>query len=346
MPIKQLRRTAAANAFKAAFLEDAHEPGRGQMAKLNVALAKSGTAFPPDFDPRTWSAWINAKKPQIPGREKFSILDKIFAEARPDDAGSAYEAMLHDGLLDVMCAETRKKGDANLLRARAEEYFPESPLHNHLDAIETVGWTDESNGVPGRVVRGIAARRILKRIHYYWNPRSGSVYSVKDPQTRKLGALRRGIRCPDWEKLGVDEDISVEQIHRVMVALASTSVLDDEERGKRWVIDCANALFATYALHWPDYVVLLGHRLTPELASVALLHATFVSEDDSLLNDERLILRCVPRAAEWDIESVQRSLVLARLIYGAILEFAGLSRKIVECEFKRLEIEDPMQFVG
>jgi len=344
---KRIRRTVAANLFKAMVLGDAHVPGRSQMADLDLALARRGAMLPATFTESTWKAWLDIDSSQIPGAGSFSKLDQAGGSRRPKGLEHCFECMLHGGLLDVMCARTRRTGDASLLRARAQEYRPLTPLHLHLDAIETVGWTTDSVGLSARVIRRMAARWVLECVHSYWNPRTGRSYSVRGPQARKPGFLRRADHWPEWNVLGVDDDVSVEQVHRVMVAVASTSVLDnDEDLFTRWIFDCASTFLATHALNWPNHAVMLGHRVTPELSSLALLHAAFIDEDESRLEDERQIARCVPRSAEWDVSAVKVRLMEGWKRYGEYLYSFGLSRQVVREQLENLELGDPMQLVG
>jgi len=50
---KRIRRTVAANLFKAMVLGDAHVPGRSQMADLDLALARRGAMLPATFTEST-----------------------------------------------------------------------------------------------------------------------------------------------------------------------------------------------------------------------------------------------------------------------------------------------------
>ena len=343
----RIRRTVAANLFKAMLLCDAHVPGRSQMEDLNLALVRHGATLPATFEERTWKAWLDIESTQIPGAGSISKLDDAVRSLLPKGLEHCFECMLHFGLLDVMCSRTRRTGDTSLLLARAQEYRPLTPLHLHLDAIETVGWTTDSLGFSARAIRRMAATWILQCVHSHWNPRTGRSYSMGGARARKSAFLRRVDHWPDWNVLGVDEDVSVEQVHRVMVAVASTTVLDnDEDLFTRWIFDCASTFLATHALNWPNHTVMLGHRVTPELSSLALLHAAFIDEDESRHEDERQIARCVPRSAEWDVSAVKVRLMEGWKRYGEYLYSFGLSRQVVREQLENLELGDPMQLVG
>ena len=344
---QRIRRTVAANFFKAMLLGDVHVPGRSQMEDLDVALVRHGATLPATFSESTWKAWLDIESTQIPGAGSISKLDHAVRSLLPKGLEHCFECMLHFGLLDVMCARTRRTGDTSLLLARAQEYRPLTPLHLHMDAIETVGWPTDALGLSARAIRRMAATKILQCVHSYWNPRTGRSYSVRGPRANKLGFLRRADHWPDWNVLGVDDDVSVEQIHRVMVAVASTTVLDnDEDLFTRWIFDCASTFLATHALNWPNHTVMLGHRVTPELSSLALLHAAFIDEDESRHEDERQIARCVPRSAEWDVSAVKVRLMEGWKRYGEYLYSFGLSRQVVREQLENLELGDPMQLVG
>lgn len=354
--ICSLRLKVATNCFKLQLLgEDLHIPGNPQVSAVFDALMTAGCQQL--LSETTWKNWFSDTD-VVPKIAKLKALDKFAAIAirDPEHQGAStasfrsepFSTLVHGGLVKHLTAQSSAKKLLPVLKARAIEYEPLSPLHLHLDAMEIGGLADNFGDIPWTTVKAIGAKRIMDILTARWSPRHGTVYATLSSDMRLKwqnadDVERQTIRSsfakitpdlfpslmvqapkPNWEKVGISADVSSTHIHKALFSLAADSEFLVADRLATWSLDLATAALAMHAYAWTDRYTTFGHRITEELIYWMAFDSLLFADDVPRFDQFDVAPAMAASNAEWSDESVN-TLLLGRDIYRSLLESLGVS---------------------
>lgn len=373
-----LRLKVATNYFKRMLLGDLHIAGKAQTSTVFKALAKKLEENV--LSDRTWSSWFSNTL-KIPKREKIKVLDtlaalslrvnKINGLVKSEDAlpAGTFSEMVHGGLVNHMMAPTKSKNPLYTLAERAENYHPLSALHLHLDAIEIGALSDGFADVPWTTVKAIGAQRILTILAGRWGPRYGSVYSElssdlrlewEAADTEKRSQLRdayarfkpdrfnevlNGKASPDWNRIGVNDDVSAEHIYKVLFALAADTDFLVADRLDAWFIDLATSALAMHALGWADRYNIFGFHITEEMIFWGAFDEVLFGSELPESNNRELFAAMTRCNAEWTEASFEMFLRAREMYQATLIEFGVSAHEVISVAMHATKIH-PLIYRG
>lgn len=354
-----LRFKVATNHFKQLLLGDLHLPGKAQEVALFEELQKCNTVV--GITSRSWSDWF-ANPNIIPKVGKVKTLDKLASSKVQLISRNCFKDktqlqnyflnMIHGGLVSEMLQSSKSKHPLTALKARADNYLPDSTLHLHLDAIEICALSDGYGDIPWETVKQVGAERILKLLTNRWGPRKGTVFSelTSDLQLKWDAAspverieIRKSIArfkpdlfernlvaraIPDWNITGIEADASPLHIYKVLFSLAADTKFLVADRLEIWSLDLATAALAMHALAWSDRYTTFDQPISDELIFWCAFDDLFFSQE-AIDSDNQDFVGAMTRCnAEWSMDSFEVFLQ-ARNIYQNELKDLGISENDV-----------------
>lgn len=342
-----MRQRAGINHFKKMLLGGRHCPGEHQtQLVMNEIVQLSGKRV---LDPRTWQNWFNPEPPRARS-DAIACLDQCAAVLTNlgTKRRNFYQELIAGGLVRKLLEPTKSKSPEAALRQRAREYIPISNLHLHLDAVDVAALTVGNGSVDWETLKTIAAERIMELLHLLWNPRSGRIYSTfssglklildasNDSERAEMRRVMDAFTPPMFDlwvakppmpnaKAQSDlRDLSPNQVHRILLALAADTEFLCADRLEAWTLDLTSATLSLHALSWANRYEIFVRHLEPEAIYLDALESLFYRDCD--LED---LLQFLLRAHElgrfkWNQESYEK-LICARSIYDAFLSDLGIS---------------------
>lgn len=354
--IPLLRLKVATNLFKLLLLgEDLHIAGNPQISAVFDALMTAGCKK--FISEKTWRLWFS-ETGVVPKIDKLKALDAFAAMAMrvPGQQGiskvslpsGTFSTLVHGGLVRQLTAPSQAKKLLPVLLARAIEYEPVSPLHLHLDAMEIGALSDDFEDIPWATVKAIGAERIMDILTDRWSPRHGTIYATLSSDLRlkwqNAGEEERHTiqqnyahfkpdlfqyfmdrtPQPDWEKVGIEPNISSTQIHKALFSLAADPRFLVADRLSTWSLDLATAALAMHAYAWTDRYETFGYKVTQEMNFWGAFDAILFEDNEPSFDQFDVIPAMAATDAEWSNESVE-ALLLGRESYRTKLENLGVS---------------------
>lgn len=374
--VKHLRLIFAINYLKSLVLEGKHVAGQPQSGALFRVIEPLFVKVP--FSARMWEQWFLYGGKISPQLGTAGALDEIYgyivAPGRPEErrdvvAKGFFSKLVRGGLLDQMAKRCKSKEVLSVLRQRAADYEPLSPIHLHFDALDVASWCGDFQTVPWEDVVRVGAMRVLDLLAQRWSPRGGGAYAgfksdfrlkweAADSQARiEIREAEKMVMpdmfekrmatgaFPDWSKVGCDDDIAPVHIYKLLFALAADPDFLVEDRFDAWFLDFATASLAMRALAWTDRYTTMGAHLADELLFWNAFHKIFFGTDplDSDGWGITPAMKCI--RAYWS-ESSLECFSRARAAYHETLAVSGISSmQIVHC-LDRVRADYPLIYVG
>lgn len=348
------------NLFKSQLLGERHMPKRAQTEDVLTALSVIG--MDETFDPRTWHRWFEGDVRRARG-DSISTLDKASMKLRPINLPVGlhnvspyplfFSEMMEGGLCKALLAPTSSKKPKYPVLQTADEYWPVSSWHLHLDAVEALALADANGDVEWETVKAIAATRVMAILHSRWSPRDGSIYSTLSSNlhvewAQASMAEREQIQSfysrmapnlfnhcmaksatPDWTCTNVEIDIASTQVHRLLFSLAADAEFLVADRFEAWALDLATAALAMLASAFANRHNTFGKGVGPELVYWEAFEMLFFGEEES----ESLLFDSLHRAMEFSgVTLSMRSielLVKAGAEYKLSLSTLGISQELI-----------------
>lgn len=374
--VKHLRLIYAINYLKSVVLKGKHVAGQPQSGALFRVIEPLFVKEP--FTARMWEMWFLYGGKTLPQSGTAAALDEIYARVvapdRPEDqrslvANGFFSKLVRDGLLGQMTKRFKSKEVLSVLRQRAADYEPLSPIHLHFDALDVASWSGDFQEVPWEDVVRVGAMRVLDLLAQRWSPRYGRAYAgftsdfrlqwdAADSQERieireaekmfipDLFEKRMAAGAfPDWSRVGCDDDIAPVHIYKLLFALAADPDFLVADRFDAWFLDFATASLAMHALAWADRYTTMGAHLADELLFWKAFYRIFFGTDPLDTDGWGITpaMKCI--RAYWS-ESSLECFSRARAAYHEMLAVSGISSmQIVHC-LDRVRADYPLIYVG
>jgi len=301
----------ALNYFKYQLLGERHLPNEAQTEDVLTALSVIG--MNETFDPRTWRRWFGKDARRARG-DSIHALDKTAAklpsinlqvglhDVKP--SCEFFSEMIEGGLCKELLEPTASKRPMYPLLQKADEYYPSSAWHLHLDAIEAVALADANGDVDWETVKAIAAHRVQSILHSRWNPRDGSIYPTLTSNFRvewdqandsKKEHIRKDLErmtpntfrhlmtipaAPTWSQINVEIDVGPAQVHRLLFSMCADEDFLVVDRFDAWALDLATAALAMLAIALTDRYNTLGAKVGPEFLYWDVFEMLFFCEEE------------------------------------------------------------------